>query len=259
MRPFRATVGLALALAAAVAITACGGGANTNANGRKLKPVPSASCLSRARTLLVTGRTVKLGAKAANFGTIMVDPKTGMWLIPYATEICGSQVSMKMSPVGKSATFQATFKPVSGKITLHGYGLALFTDAVPGGTAYKNGYTIMFEAPRRCAIYRVESGEFHDISDGYPNPVPMTDGRWHTLRVVVTHTSANRIDFSAWVDGIKAFTAHDSIGLFTTGVWGPVDRSYFSSASINPNSFSVTPGVVAGAAPSPAAPSSSPT
>jgi hypothetical protein len=259
MRAFRATVGLALALTAAVAVTACGGGKTNGTNGRKLKPVPSVSCLDHARTLAVTGRTVKLGAKAANFGAILVDRKTGMWLIPGGTEICGSQVSMKMSPVGKSATFQATLKPVSGKITLHGYGLALFTDAVAGGTVYKNGYTIMFEAPSRVAIYRRESGDFNTITDTYPNPVPMTDGGWHTLRVVVTHTTADRVDFSGYVDNVPAFTGHDSARLFTTGVWGPVNRSFYSTETVNPNSFSVTPGAAAGSAPSSTAPSSKPT
>ena len=261
MRPIRATVGLALALATAVAVTACGGGNTGGTNGRKIKPVPSVSCLDRSRTLAPTAKTVKLGAKAANFGTILTDRKTGMWLIPDNTEICGSQVSMKMAAVGKSATFQAAFKPASGKITLHGYGLALFTDAVTGGSSYKNGYTIMFEAPSRVGIYRRENGDFHDISDNYPNPVPMTDGRWHTLRVVVTHTSADRIDFSGYVDNVPAFIGHDSTSLFTTGVWGPVNRSFYSNASVNPNSFSVTQGAAAEAAPAraTASPASRPT
>ncbi len=255
MRPFRATIGLAFALAAAVAITACGGGNANGTNGRKIKPVPSVSCLDRARTVFVTGRAIKLGAKAASFGTILVDPKTGMWLIPGGTEICGSQVPMKMSPVGKSETFQAAFKPASGKITLHGDGLALFTDAVAGGTSYNNGYIAMFEAPSKIAIYRRESGNFQDISDSNPNPVPMTDGRWHTVRVVVTHTSNSRIDFAGYVDNVPAFTGHDSTSLFTRGIWGPVNRSFYSNATVNPKSFLVTPG----AAPLGAAPSSSPT
>ena len=241
MRTFRAIVGSALALATAVAVAACGGGTNTNNNGRKIKPVPSLSCLDRARTILLTGRAVKLGSQAANFGTILLDPKTGMWLIPGGTEICGSRVPLKMGPVGKSVTFRASFKPASGQITLHGYGLAIFTDAVAGGTTYKSGYTIMFEMRRRVAvIYRGDSGNFKDVGDTYPNPVPMTDGRWHTLRVVVTHTSNSRIDFAGYIDNLPAFTGHDSTGLFTSGVWGPVDRSYFSNASVNPTSFSVT-------------------
>jgi hypothetical protein len=255
MRTFRAIVGSALALATAVAVAACGGGTNTNNNGRKIKPVPSLSCLDRARTILLTGRAVKLGSQAANFGTILLDPKTGMWLIPGGTEICGSQVPLKMSPVGKSETFQATFKPASGKITLHGYGLALFTDAVAGGTSYNNGYIAMFEAPSKIAIYRRESGNFQDISDSYPNPVPMTDGRWHTLRVVVKHTSNSRIDFAGYVDNVPAFIGHDSTRLFTRGIWGPVNRSFYSNATVNPKSFLVTPG----AAPLGTAPSSSPT
>lgn len=177
--------------------------------------------------------------KAGTFTGISVDRKTKLWYLPAGTDIAVNGLPIRLDPVGTTVTLEASFKPAGGTVSLHGYGFKLLTDATMAKPYVKNGYMVVFEQPNHLDIYRQSSGSFVSLNDTSPS-VTMTDGKMHTLRLIVKRASASRVDFVTYVDGKKAATAHDPTGAYTSGTWGPTDLSLTSTALVYLKPFVTT-------------------
>jgi hypothetical protein len=220
MRFLRALVTPSLPLALVLALGACGqpGTAPPALGGKAVAPAHTAG-------------PHYFASKAGSFAGVTLDRKTRQWHVPAGTAISANSGAIDLGPVGSRVKFGVLFKPAIGKRSLHGYGLRLFSDAPPGGTVAKNSYLIVFEDPNRLDLYRQVAGKHIDMNDTRLD-VPLGDGRQHNLIVIVTHTSASRIDFTVLLDRVKVATGHDSESLYTSGTWGPVNLSNESTAFV---------------------------